>query len=230
MMIMSLIAAYVFVAVQIDVLAKTQSPMATRAYCDHNVDIAVSRSTLNIQTNLPSIVSQEVELVSQRFVTNAYPVPIPVTNTVYVDTVISNQIIYQTTQTEVYATISYNTNVYVNIYTNTYFEYITNINVQVETNYVNFTTNVTVYINTNVLYETTYHTNVNTYIDTIVYSTNVTVDVNTNVYIDTFIATNITKVQQFIVDVETQTNSYFEVGIDGKLRLYYNGIIKWEEK
>ena len=116
--IISLCALYVFLSVQIDVLA--QSPAATRAYCDNNRNIAVQMTTQNLSTNLPIIVSQEVSKVSQSFVTNAYPVPVPVTNTVYVDTVISNQIIYQTTQTEVYATYSFTTNTYVNIssYTN----------------------------------------------------------------------------------------------------------------
>ena len=109
--IISLCALYIFLSVQIDVLA--QSPAATRAYCDNNRNIAVQMTTQNLSTNLPIIVSQEVAKVSQSFVTNAYPVPVPVTNTVYVDTVISNQIIYQTTQTEVYATYAFTTNTYI---------------------------------------------------------------------------------------------------------------------
>lgn len=152
--IMSLCAAYIFLSVQFDVLA--QSPAATRAYCDNNRNIAVQMTTQNLSTNLPVIVSQEVAKVSQSFVTNAYPVPVPVTNTVYVETVVSNQIIYQTTQAEVYATYAFTTNIYVNSTTNIYVTETTNITTDID-----FSTNIIQQIGTNAILPNTEGSNFN---------------------------------------------------------------------
>jgi hypothetical protein len=154
--IMSLCTSYIFLSVQFDVLAQSSSPAATRAYCDNNRNISVQMAVQNISTNLQPMVSQEVERVSKSFVTNAYPVPVPVTNTVYVETVVSNQIIYQTTQTEVYATYAFMTNIYVNSTTNIYVTETTNITTDID-----FSTNIIQQIGTNAILPNTEGSNFN---------------------------------------------------------------------
>lgn len=62
---------------------QTRNIAATRAYCDHNRTVAAQEAVVILRPELQNMVVDEVDRVSQSFVTNAYPVPVPVTNTIY---------------------------------------------------------------------------------------------------------------------------------------------------
>lgn len=123
---------------------------ATRAYCDHNRTIAAQDAVTQLKPALEDYIVDEVDRVSRSFVTNAYPVPIPITNTIYqiTDNVISNRTIYETTNVLVYSQYSFITNQYysVNNTTNFVVNVVTNVNAIIEqtTNFVythTYTTN-----------------------------------------------------------------------------------------
>lgn len=64
-------------------MAQTRNIAATREYCDHNRTVAAQEAVVTLRPELQTMVVDEVDRVSQSFVTNAYPVPVPVTNTIY---------------------------------------------------------------------------------------------------------------------------------------------------
>lgn len=119
---------------------------ATRAYCDHNRTIAAQDAVTQLKPALEDYIVDEVDRVSRSFITNAYPVPIPITNTIYqtIDNVISNRVIYETTNVLVYSEYSFVTNSYYNIYNNT------NVTVNITTNNISVIERTTNYIHNNV--------------------------------------------------------------------------------
>jgi hypothetical protein len=136
---------------------------ATRAYCDHNRTVAATEAVSQLKPVLEDYIVDEVDRVSRSFVTNAYPVPIPITNTIYqiTDNVISNRTIYETTNVLVYSQYSFTTNEYFNIY------HITNY-------YSSYTSIYTNYFSTNLTYDISIVTNL--YLD--IYQSNIVYEIS----------------------------------------------------
>lgn len=224
------------------------SSMATRAYCDRNRELAAAEAVQELGPQIQPAVSQEVQRIAQDIATNLYPIVVVETNltivaTQIVDNVISNytivsNVLVYSENTYVTNNIIAQTNLVVNMtnsyyvsnYTNMYYNTTYTTNIVFSTNYtynIEYSTNVTTYVDTliltNIDYSVHYTTNLNYDVN---YTTNIVEDVYSTNYVSIVNETNI--VNQFIVDVGVETNSYFEV-VNGKLRLYHNGVLVWEE-